>query len=103
MISAATRPAGTPQRRDALAYGLLLFAVVFALRIFYAGYVWADEGLWFTAANELLRGKSLYTEIWFDKPPALAWLYAALFHVFGASVLAVRLFTIACATGICLA
>lgn len=28
------------------------------------------------AAGELLRGKELYREIWFDKPPLYAWFYA---------------------------
>lgn len=90
-------------RPGAILYGAALFSVVFLLRIFYADYVWADEGLWFTTANELLRGKSLYSQIWFDKPPALAWTYAALFRLFGPSILAVRLFTIVYATLVCLA
>ncbi len=84
-------------------FALLLLAVIFLLRIFYAGYVWADEGLWFTAAEHLLRGKALYSEIWFDKPPAVAWIYAALFAVTGPSLLAVRLFTILYATAVALA
>ncbi len=85
------------------AFALLLLGTVFLLRIFYAGYVWADEGLWFTAAQELLRGKTLYSEIWFDKPPAVAWTYAALFALAGPSLAAVRLFTILYATAIALA
>jgi len=106
MIPAASQPRFAPgqqARPSAVLYGAALFAVVFLLRIFYADYVWADEGLWFTAANELLRGKSLYSQVWFDKQPALAWTYAALFRLFGPSILAVRLFTIVYATGICLA
>lgn len=63
-----------------------------ATRIFYLSYVWADEGLWFTAAQEMLRGKALYTEIWFDKPPGLALVFAGLFAVDGLA--GVRLFTI---------
>lgn len=85
-----------------LRFALLLFAVVFLLRIFYSGFVWADEGLWFTAARELLRGRVLYTEIWFDKPPAVAWVYAALFAVAGPSLLAVRLFTMVYAAAVAL-
>ena len=86
-----------------LALALLLLGIIFLLRIFYASYVWADEGLWFTAAQELLRGKALYSEIWFDKPPGVAWLYAALFALAGPSLLAVRLFTILYATLVALA
>ena len=36
-----------------LALALLLLGIIFLLRIFYASYVWTDEGLWFTAAQEL--------------------------------------------------
>ena len=86
-----------------MAFALLLLGTIFLLRIFYAGYVWADEGLWFTTAQELLRGKALYSEIWFDKPPGVAWIYAALFAPAGPSLLAVRLFTIFYATLVALA
>ena len=107
-VSAAmTTPSalGAPRIRalPSLAFGLLLLEIISLLRIFYASYVWADEGLWFTAAQELLRGKALYSEIWFDKQPAVAWLYAALFALAGPSLLAVRLFTILYATLVALA
>ena len=65
------------------------------LRIFYAGHLYEDDGLWFTAGEQLVRGKALYREIYFDKPPGLAWLYGFLFWIFGAHVLTIRLFTIA--------
>ncbi|HKP85113.1 MAG TPA: glycosyltransferase family 39 protein [Blastocatellia bacterium] len=71
-----------------------LVAITFLLRIFYAGHLYQDDGLWFTAAEEILRGKALYREIYFDKPPAIALVYAGLFKLFGASILTVRLFTI---------
>jgi 4-amino-4-deoxy-L-arabinose transferase-like glycosyltransferase len=69
-------------------------SVAFILRIFYAGHLYQDDGLWFAAAEEILRGKALYREIFFDKPPALPLLYAGLFRVFGAHIIAIRLFTI---------
>jgi 4-amino-4-deoxy-L-arabinose transferase-like glycosyltransferase len=68
--------------------------VAFVLRIFYAGHLFQDDGLWFTAGEELLRGKALYREIYFDKPPVLPLLYALLFKLFGAHILTIRLFTI---------
>lgn len=78
---------------------LKAFAIIavagFVLRIFYAGHLYEDDGLWFTAAEELLRGKALYGGIYFDKPPALPLLYAGLFKIFGAHILTIRLFTIA--------
>jgi 4-amino-4-deoxy-L-arabinose transferase-like glycosyltransferase len=74
----------------------VIFAVVaFVLRIFYAGHLYEDDGLWFTAAEEIVRGKALYREIYFDKPPGLAVVYALLFSVFGAHLITIRLFTIA--------
>src|SRR3989442_11006379 len=77
---------------------LKAFAVIavisFILRIFYARHLYEDDGLWFTAGEEIVRGKALYREIYFDKPPGLALTYALLFWIFGAHVLTVRLFTI---------
>ncbi len=74
---------------------LALFVLTVLLRFFYSSYLFEDDGLWLAAAEELLRGKRLYSEIYFDKPPALPLLYAALFHLFGAHILVIRLFTIA--------
>lgn len=73
---------------------LAVAAVSFVLRIFYSGHLYEDDGLWFTAAEEITRGKALYREIYFDKPPGLALVYAFLFWIFGAHVLTIRLFTI---------
>ncbi len=71
---------------------LAAFLLCALTRIFYFPFVWADEGLWFTAAQEMLRGKLLYRQIWFDKPPALALTFVSLFTVDGLA--AVRAFTI---------
>jgi hypothetical protein len=71
---------------------LLLLLICVLLRAFWWPFVWADEGLWFTVAQELLRGKALYRDIWFDKPPGLAILYAALFAPGVAPLAVVRLF-----------
>jgi hypothetical protein len=72
-----------------------IIVITFLLRIFYAGHLYQDDGLWFTVGEELLRGKALYRDIYFDKPPAIALLYGALFKLFGAHLLTIRLFTIA--------
>lgn len=37
--------------------------------------VWVEEAYGLAAASELLRGESLYREVWFDKPPLYAWFY----------------------------
>ena len=76
-----------------------LSLISFLLRIPYAGHLFIDDGLWFTAAEEILRGKALYLEIYFDKPPVLPLLYAGLFKVFGPHILTIRLFTIVYAIG----
>jgi len=68
--------------------------VTFLLRIFYSSHLYQDDGLWFTAAEEMTRGKALYRDIYFDKPPGIALVYAALFKLFGAHILTIRLFTI---------
>ena len=57
----------------------IVAAVSFLLRIAYAGHLYEDDGLWFTVGEELLRGKALYREIYFDKPPGLALTYLLLF------------------------
>ena len=77
-----------------LKFFLAVGLVSFLLRIFYSAHLYQDDGLWFTAAEEILRGKTLYREIYFDKPPALALVYAGLFKIFGAHILTIRLFTI---------
>jgi len=71
-----------------------IIAITFLLRIWYAGSLYQDDGLWFTAAEEILRGKALYREVFFDKPPVLPLVYAALFKLLGAHILTIRLFTI---------
>jgi 4-amino-4-deoxy-L-arabinose transferase-like glycosyltransferase len=72
----------------------ILLAAAFILRIFYSRNLYEDDGLWLTAAEELLRGKALYREIYFDKPPILPMVYALLFKTFGTHLLVIRLFSI---------
>ncbi len=72
----------------------------FLLRLPYAGHLYADDGLWFTAGEQILGGKALYREIYFDKPPLLPFVYAGLFKVFGPHLLTIRLFTIVYAVAI---
>jgi len=86
------------QGRVTRATVLKVFAIIavatFVLRIFYARYLYEDDGLWFVAAEEILRGKALYSAIYFDKPPGLPLVYALLFWIFGAQILVIRLFAI---------
>ena len=61
-------------------YYALLFAAVLLLRLCHRDIVWVEEGYPLAAAAEMLRGKALYSEIWFDKPP----LFPAFYMLFGA-------------------
>ena len=81
---------------------LILLITSFLLRVFYASHLYEDDGLWFTAAEEILRGKALYREIYFDKPPLLPFTYALLFKLFGAHLLVIRLFTIVYVAVLCM-
>ena len=82
------------RRRTALKLFFCVVAISFILRIFYANHLYQDDGLWFTSAEQLLDGRALYSEIYFDKPPVLPLLYALLFKLFGAHIIVIRLFTI---------
>ena len=53
----------------------LLFAGLLALRLCHAGIVWVEEAYPTAAAIQILGGKALYRDIWFDKPPLAAYTY----------------------------
>jgi len=54
---------------------LALFALLLAARLCHSGILWAEETLPLAAAQQMRGGHTLYTDIWFDKPPVVA-----LFH-----------------------
>jgi hypothetical protein len=49
-----------------------LLALLLAARWCHVGILWAEESLPLASALEMLRGKALYRDIWFDKPPLVA-------------------------------
>ncbi|MBZ5606025.1 MAG: hypothetical protein LAO79_27325, partial [Acidobacteriia bacterium] len=53
----------------------ILAAIVIAARLCHSGVLWADDNLPLAAAMEVFRGKTLYKDVWFDKPPLVAWTY----------------------------
>lgn len=55
-----------------------IFAVTLALRLCHAHILWADEDYHLAAGIQTLHGKLLYRDLWYDKPPLSAWLYAAM-------------------------
>jgi hypothetical protein len=56
---------------------LTLFALALAARLCHVDILWAEETLPLAAAAQIAHGKVLYRDIWFDKPPLLAWTYLA--------------------------
>jgi hypothetical protein len=70
-IQKDSTPAGT-RERVVLA---LLFMGLAAARLCHSGIVWVEEAYPTAAAIQLLDGKLLYRDIWFDKPPLAAYLY----------------------------
>jgi hypothetical protein len=92
--SRATGVRSRLRRRTVVITFAAIVLVTFLLRIFYSSHLYQDDGLWFTAAEEVLRGKVLYRDVYFDKPPGIALVYAALFKLFGTHILTIRLFTI---------
>ncbi|MBI5085634.1 MAG: hypothetical protein HZB13_13670 [Acidobacteria bacterium] len=55
---------------------LSIFALLLASRLCHWDVLWIEEAYPTAAAAELLRGKVLYKDIWFDKPPLFAGIYA---------------------------
>ncbi len=53
----------------------LLFAGLAAARLCHSGIVWVEEAYPAAAAIQILSGKMLYRDVWFDKPPLSALVY----------------------------
>ncbi len=54
---------------------LLLFAALLGSRLCHHGILWEPETLPMAAAKQMLLGKVLYRDIWYDKPPLVAVFY----------------------------
>lgn len=61
-------------KRTAAVLGLLFVSLV-AARLCHSGIVWIEEAYPAAAAIQLLHGKAIYRDFWFDKPPLTAWFY----------------------------
>jgi hypothetical protein len=57
---------------------LALFALLLAARLCHIHALWAEETLPLAAAQEMHAGKTLYRDLWFDKPPGAAVVAWAL-------------------------
>lgn len=56
---------------------LSLFTLILAARLCHLDILWPEETLPLAAAGQMAHGKALYRDLWFDKPPLLAWTYRA--------------------------
>jgi hypothetical protein len=61
--------------RRRLIFFCALFAGILAARLCHTALLWVEESYPAAAAIQLLNGKSLYRDVWFDKPPLSACLY----------------------------
>ncbi len=52
-----------------------VLVIVAVTRLCHLDIVWAEEGYPLAAAREILAGKTLYADIWFDKPPLFPLAY----------------------------
>lgn len=65
-----------------------LFAVLLISRLCHIDILWSDEDYHQAAALQVLHGKALYRDLWYDKPPLNAYAYL-LFGAAGGAVLRV--------------
>jgi hypothetical protein len=54
---------------------LAIFAALLASRLCYLKIVWTEEAYPAAAAIQMLQGKALYRDVWYDKPPLSAAAY----------------------------
>jgi hypothetical protein len=59
---------------DRLVFALLFLGLLVA-RLCHSGIVWVEEAYPAAAAIQILNGKMLYRDVWFDKPPLSALIY----------------------------
>jgi len=57
---------------------VILFALLAASRFCHLGILWTEENLPMAAAQQMVEGKTLYRDAWFDKPPLIAAFYVPL-------------------------
>ena len=65
-------------KRSVWQFFAALFTVTLILRLCHAQLLWPDEDYHLAAANQLLHGKMLYRDLWYDKPPLSALTYALI-------------------------
>src|SRR6185437_726654 len=59
-------------------FWVTLAGILLLSRLCHVNILWADEDYHLAAANQLLHGKMLYRDLWYDKPPLNALTYALI-------------------------
>ncbi len=54
---------------------VLVFGLLLGARLCHVHVLWAEEDLPLAAAKQMLAGKMLYRDVWFDKPPLVPAIY----------------------------
>src|ERR1041385_1399356 len=67
-------------QRPSVWFWVSLAGVLLLSRMCHVNILWADEDYHLAAAIQILRGKMLYRDLWYDKPP-LSAMVALLFGV----------------------
>ncbi len=75
----------------AVRFWLGLTALILFSRIFQTHVLWPEETLPLAVGQHLVAGHTLYRDVWFDKPPLLAWFYEGVLRVVGHSGYGLRL------------
>ena len=65
-------------QRPSVWFWVSLTGVLLLSRLCHVNILWADEDYHLAAAIQMLHGKMLYRDLWYDKPP-LSALVAVLF------------------------
>ncbi|MGH9646237.1 MAG: ArnT family glycosyltransferase [Bryobacteraceae bacterium] len=68
-------------QRSSVVFWVSLTGVILLSRLCHANILWADEDYHLAAAIQMLHGKMLYRDLWYDKPPLTA-MVALLFGAF---------------------
>ena len=68
-------------QRSSVVFWVSLTGVILLSRLCHVNILWADEDYHLAAAIQMLHGKMLYRDLWYDKPPLTA-LAALLFGAF---------------------
>lgn len=65
---------GLTRNRTAALFGCL-FLLLLAAKLCHIDILWAEEGYGSAGAVQILHGKMIYRDFWFDKPPIAALIY----------------------------